>query len=115
MRRIHLRPSTGSWQPSSAAPAKSATAAAHWHGIPIDTAAIWDGPFYDRTEGLRPAGRRQIIDNPCPPAAAGVIGSAHDPAGTGRASAGLVARYSCTSRTAVAPSPTAEATRLMDP
>jgi hypothetical protein len=29
-----------------------------WHGIPV-----WDGPFYDYTEGHCPAGHRQIIDD----------------------------------------------------
>lgn len=29
-----------------------------WNGIPV-----WDGPFYDYTEGQCPAGHRQIIDD----------------------------------------------------
>ena len=29
-----------------------------WHAIPI-----WDGPFYDYTEGHCPAGHRQLIDD----------------------------------------------------
>jgi hypothetical protein len=30
----------------------------HWNGVPV-----WDGPFYDYTEGHCPAGHRQLIDD----------------------------------------------------
>ena len=29
-----------------------------WHGVPV-----WDGPFYDYTDGQCPAGHQQIIDD----------------------------------------------------